>query len=170
MIERVQMGVPLSAAEKLQAIPSFWSTWIVELEKKYVLETGTLGERLTWDQTRGRPFQFLASFVILAYNWPQSQRNPSAIQITAFLSRSDKVGHAISTQTSVPSSHTALLQPDANFKARIEMALGILVDVAINYYDVAFGHYANRMAPVGESVHYLTFSYPCSAQMPRPPS
>ena len=88
--ERVQLGVALSAPEKLQAIPSPWTEWIIELQKKYVTEDNTLQSNMSWETNRGRPFQALTAFVILAYD-PSRQPLPTYPIMTKFLERSDPV-------------------------------------------------------------------------------
>ena len=84
------MGVALSAPEKLQAIPGPWAEWIIELQKKYVTEENTLGDRMVWDQKRGRPFQVLTASIMLAYD-PGRQFQPTATTMTKYLQRSDPV-------------------------------------------------------------------------------
>ena len=85
------MGMPLTTAEKMQAISSPWSNWIIELQKKYITEEGTLGDKFRFDQTRGRAFQALGAFVILAYQYPERQTTLYYTVQSAFLSRSDQV-------------------------------------------------------------------------------
>ena len=90
MVERVQMGVSLSASEKLQAIPGPWTMWIIELQKKYVLEEDTLGHLLTWDTSRAKAFQGLVAFIMMAYD-PSRQTQPTYPAMTPFCQRSDPV-------------------------------------------------------------------------------
>lgn len=123
------MGVSLSTAEKLQAIPGPWPKWIIELQRKYVMEENTLGAKITWDQTRGKPFQNLAGFVILAHD-PEVQKSvPSAQAINTFISRQDS--------------------PDEHFKRKIEMALSLFVEIAVSHFGDSFGAVENRVAPAG---------------------
>lgn len=87
------MGVALSAPEKLAAIPGRWSEWIGELQMKYVTEQGTLGEKLEkdkWDTSRGRPFQSLTAFVMMAYDTTRNSA-PTANTMRVFLERLDPV-------------------------------------------------------------------------------
>lgn len=117
IFQRVQLGVALSSAEKLQAIASPYTTWLGELLKKYVFQDGTLKDLITWDTTRGKPFQSFASIAI----WCQ---DPSAI---AALS---------------PSKYHAYLDrqdpPDAAFRRRFEKAISLLVNLATNHYEGVF--------------------------------
>jgi hypothetical protein len=130
MAERVQMGVSLSAAEKLAAIPGPWPTWIVELLKKYVAEVGTLSTAITWDQSRGRPFQIIAGFIQMAVDPNAKATIPSAQQLNKFLHRADP--------------------PDRHFKHKIEMALSLFVNIATEHFGESFGVVEQRVAPVGE--------------------
>ena len=67
VVERVQMGSPLTAAEKLQSISSPTVTWLTEMVKKYVGEEDTLADRMNWDVSRGRPFQHFASMTYMCW-------------------------------------------------------------------------------------------------------
>jgi hypothetical protein len=89
-IERVQMGAPLSAAEKLQAIPGELTTWLNELLKKYVLEEDTLSEYMDWDVSRGKPFQNLASMAYMCW-YTESRKPVTPTDIKKWLLRSDGV-------------------------------------------------------------------------------
>lgn len=84
------MGVALSAPEKLQAIPGPWTEWIIELQKKYIIETHTLGDKLDWDTKRGKPFQALTAFIMLAYEANQTTA-PTSSLMAKFLNRGDPV-------------------------------------------------------------------------------
>lgn len=129
------MGVSLSAAEKLAAIPGPWPTWIVELLKKYVGEVGTLGTAITWDQSRGRPFQIVAGFVLMALDPGAKATIPSAQMLNKFLHRADP--------------------PDKLFKHKIEMALSLFVKIATEHFGDSFGVVEPRVAPVGEWITHL---------------
>lgn len=122
------MGMSLSAAEKLQAIPGPWPIWINELIKKYVSEPETLKE-LDWDQTRGRPFQNLAGFIIMAYDFTKPII-PSSIMITRFLERNDP--------------------PDQFFRKKVEMALSLFVNIATEHFADSLGVVKKRLAPAGK--------------------
>jgi hypothetical protein len=128
------MGVSLSTAERLQAIPGPWPTWVTELIKKYITEPGTLGTAITWEQKRGRPFQNIAAFIILAYE-PDRNSVPSAQAIEAFFKRDDA--------------------PDRHFVRKVEMALSLFVNIAVEHFDESFGVIEARIAPVGECLSAL---------------
>ncbi|BEJ12104.1 hypothetical protein CspHIS471_0205640 [Cutaneotrichosporon sp. HIS471] len=128
IFQRVQLGMPLSAAEKLQALGGHWTTWITHLEKKYVVEPGGLKDKLPkFDIGRGRPFQVLASLCMIAYD-PESKTFPTSTTITRFLERGDR--------------------PERSFQRKVEMTLAILVAIATDFYDTAFETVEQRVAPV----------------------
>ena len=91
LAERVQLGVALSAAEKLQAIPGPWSSWIAELLKKYVYEEGTLADAVTWDTRRAKPFQHVLSMSVLCYDPSRISKPPTSTELAKWLGRSDGV-------------------------------------------------------------------------------
>jgi hypothetical protein len=124
------MGMPLSAAEKLQALGGHWSTWITQLEKKYIIAQGGLKDTLPkFDVGRGRPFQVLASLVYMVHD-PESRAVPSNVMMGRFLERGDR--------------------PERPFQLKVEMTMAIFVALATDYYDLAFGTVEQRVAPVGE--------------------
>ncbi|WWD22834.1 hypothetical protein CI109_107328 [Kwoniella shandongensis] len=127
IFQRVQMGVALSPAEKLQAIPGPWPEWILALERKYIAEPDTLSTILDWDIKRGKPFQNLAGFLMIAID-TSKQVVPTAASQKAFVSRADP--------------------PEGGFKKRVEMALSLFINLASNHYDLAFKSTPKRLAPV----------------------
>jgi hypothetical protein len=139
--ERVQLGVALSAAEKLQALAGPWGEWVTELQKKFIIGAGTLSELLPkLDISRGRPFQILLSYIMIAND---AQRIvPTSSNQTKFLSRTDQV----STST------LGLLtrQPEPEFRRKIEMAMSILIEICTDYYQEAIATVEARVAPAGE--------------------
>lgn len=88
--ERVQMGAPLSAAEKLQAIPGELTNWLNELLKKYVLEEDTLTDHMVWDVSRGKPFQIVASMAYMCW-YTDSRKAVVATDLKKWLERSEGV-------------------------------------------------------------------------------
>ena len=90
-VERVQMGAPLMAAEKIQAIPGVLTTWINELLKKYVLEEDTLTEHMDWDTFRGKPFQNVASLAYMCW-YTESRKAVTVTDLRKWLEKSEGVG------------------------------------------------------------------------------
>lgn len=122
--------MPLSAAEKLQALGGKWSPWITNLEKQYITAEGGLQSMLPkFDTGRARMFQSLVSLVMMDYD-PKSHVVPSNTKMTQFLSRGDS--------------------PERTFQKKVEMTLSIFVNLATDYYEQAFDTVEQRVAPVGE--------------------
>ncbi|PPQ95752.1 hypothetical protein CVT26_015878 [Gymnopilus dilepis] len=89
VFQRVQLGMPLTAAEKLQAIASPWAQWIWHLESKHISLENGLGEKLQWDTKRGREFQNLAHMVFCCEGLPE-QHLPSPQKMEKWMSRLDE--------------------------------------------------------------------------------
>ncbi|WWC97185.1 hypothetical protein V866_004064 [Kwoniella sp. B9012] len=130
VFQRVQLGVQLSTAEKLQAHGGPWPDWIGELIKKYVTAEETLGKQLNWVTNRGRIFQNLLGFVATAReSSPNKIWTPGAAGLKNFVARGDA--------------------PDQDFKNRVSLALSIFINIAYNHFDEAFGTTTTtRIAPV----------------------
>ncbi|KZT21179.1 hypothetical protein NEOLEDRAFT_1074056 [Neolentinus lepideus HHB14362 ss-1] len=78
IFQRVQLGMALTVAEKMQAISSPRATWISGLQEKWVLsDSHGLANIMDWDTKRGRDYQNLAQFVYLCGTWP-NQTVPTA--------------------------------------------------------------------------------------------
>ncbi|EIW83162.1 hypothetical protein CONPUDRAFT_121609 [Coniophora puteana RWD-64-598 SS2] len=92
IFQRVQLGMSLTAAEKLQAISSPWAEWISDLEARHVSgppDGGGLSEVLAWDTKRGRDFQCIAQLVYCCDGLPEKFL-PTAQKLERWLSRIDK--------------------------------------------------------------------------------
>ncbi|KAI9462076.1 hypothetical protein HD554DRAFT_2027739, partial [Boletus coccyginus] len=68
---RVQLGVALTPAERLQALVGPWSTVIREIQNQVLGEEGFEGY-LDWGHARGRDFQCLATIGYLIENHPKT--------------------------------------------------------------------------------------------------
>jgi len=88
IFQRVQMGMPLTAAEKLQAISSPWAQWISQLESKHIGHEEGLAEKLDWDTKRGRDFQNVAHMVFCCDGLPD-EGLPTAQKIEKWMNRED---------------------------------------------------------------------------------
>ncbi|KAF9265326.1 hypothetical protein L218DRAFT_986493 [Marasmius fiardii PR-910] len=84
VFQRVQMGVPLTAAEKLQAISTPRSTFVKELRSKYLTKQKLGNPAIPWDRSRSRDFHTLSLFVYYASQWnpafPASMAAMSTLQ------------------------------------------------------------------------------------------
>lgn len=92
IFQRVQLGMTLTAAEKLQAISSPWAQWIGELEARHVTVDGGLSHVLQWDTKRGRDYQNIAHMVYCCDGIPKQQLLPTAQKVEKWLSRVDEPG------------------------------------------------------------------------------
>ncbi|KAJ8698390.1 hypothetical protein PTI98_005104 [Pleurotus ostreatus] len=77
IFQRVQLGVALTAAEKLQAIASPWSEWINSLRSKHILIDNGLSVLLAWDTSRARDFQNIAQIVYCCDKLASSVSTPT---------------------------------------------------------------------------------------------
>lgn len=129
IFQRVQLGMSLTAAEKLQAISSPWAEWISELEARHVAVEGGLSHVLEWDTKRGRDFQNIAYLVCCCDGLPETQHIPTAQKMEKWLCRVDK--------------------PTEKFKSEIEEVLREFWNIAANpTLDAGFKKIGRRLAPV----------------------
>ncbi|CAL1701804.1 unnamed protein product [Somion occarium] len=84
IFQRVQLGMALTPAEKMQAINTKRATFIRELSAKFV-QNG-LGTYLDWDTSRAADFRGVASAVYCIDNWPTTNP-PSLVILTKWLSQ-----------------------------------------------------------------------------------
>jgi hypothetical protein len=90
IFQRVQLGMQLTAAEKLQAISSPWADWIADLELRHVnIDNRGLASVLEWDTTRGRDFQCIAQLIYCCDGLPDHPL-PTAQKLEKWLKRVDK--------------------------------------------------------------------------------
>ncbi|KAI0367878.1 hypothetical protein BV20DRAFT_530564 [Pilatotrama ljubarskyi] len=71
IFQRVQLGVALTAAERMQAIPGPWPALIREVQSIVLGDEG-FGEDLDWGHDRGRDFQCLATIIHLIDTHPST--------------------------------------------------------------------------------------------------
>ncbi|KAJ3488586.1 hypothetical protein NLI96_g2734 [Meripilus lineatus] len=83
IFQRVQLGMALTPAEKMQAINSPTATFIRELAREYV--TDGLADLLEWDTNRGSDFRSLTTAVFAIQKWKSLSTPPSPAQLTTFL-------------------------------------------------------------------------------------
>ncbi|KAF6762289.1 hypothetical protein DFP72DRAFT_1148707 [Ephemerocybe angulata] len=74
IFNRVQLGSPLTSAEKLQAVNSATAAWLGALEQRFLLIKGGLLELIDLDTGRARAYQNLAN---LAYTCEATSPAPS---------------------------------------------------------------------------------------------
>ncbi|KAJ2934522.1 hypothetical protein H1R20_g2569, partial [Candolleomyces eurysporus] len=128
MFRRVQLGMVLTAAEKLRAISSPTATWISQLEDQHVLIDEGLADALTWDLSRGKPFHNIMQMVYCCDGYPEEERT-SFGGITKWLERT--------------------VEPSPAFKADINKVLKDLWQIATTRnLKSPFAAGAPRLAPV----------------------
>ncbi|KAH9850421.1 hypothetical protein C2E23DRAFT_835051 [Lenzites betulinus] len=84
IFQRVQLGVALTVAERMQAVAGPWPSLIREVQS-IVLGDDGFGEDLDWGHDRGRDFQCLAAIINLIHTHPATAF-PSAPRIERWLS------------------------------------------------------------------------------------
>ncbi|KAI0356390.1 hypothetical protein OH77DRAFT_1401547 [Trametes cingulata] len=89
IFQRVQLGMPLTAAEKLQAINSPWQEFISELEARFITPEDGLTSTIDVDVGRGRDFQLVAQLVYCCEQYPVHAQ-PTAKNLEKFLQRADQ--------------------------------------------------------------------------------
>ncbi|KAL4071943.1 hypothetical protein J3A83DRAFT_4093033 [Scleroderma citrinum] len=93
IFQRVQLGVALTPAERLQAIVGPWPTVIRDIQSHILGEDGFEGY-LDWGHARGRDFQCLASIGYLIEHYPKSSV-PSAKVLEKWLHRTEPVKQSL---------------------------------------------------------------------------
>ncbi|KAI0063589.1 hypothetical protein BV25DRAFT_1824146 [Artomyces pyxidatus] len=130
VFQRVQMGMSLSPAEKMQAISSPWANWINELEGRYISVSGGLADLIQFATKRGRNFQNLASMAYCALGADDDLRPvASAPKLTKWLNGTDG--------------------PTEGFKSKFNSALTRLLEIAPDdTLNQAFRKIEAKVAPV----------------------
>ncbi|KAH9946736.1 hypothetical protein B0H21DRAFT_662598, partial [Amylocystis lapponica] len=89
IFQRVQLGMALTPAEKLQAINSDTATFIRELQTQYV--TDGLASTLDWDISRGADFRCLSTSVYNMVRWPSLSTLVSLAQVQGWLQQTSSL-------------------------------------------------------------------------------
>ncbi|OSD02329.1 hypothetical protein PYCCODRAFT_1467972 [Trametes coccinea BRFM310] len=77
IFQRVQLGMALTPAERLQAISSHVTTFVRELVDTYILDPNGLAENIEWDTSRANDFRTIATAVYAMSKWPKLTTVPS---------------------------------------------------------------------------------------------
>ncbi|KAF8274630.1 hypothetical protein EI94DRAFT_1712759 [Lactarius quietus] len=130
VFQRVQLGMSLTSAEKLQAISSPWADYITHLEKTHVTIDNGLIDVIPFDDTRGRAFQNIAQFVYCCAGLPAAQRIPSTAKLEKWLMAPDE-------------------RPSSAFRDAIGLVLGLLWEIAgSTEHDAPFRCFKAKVSPV----------------------
>ncbi|KAJ8692036.1 hypothetical protein PTI98_011549 [Pleurotus ostreatus] len=97
IFQRVQLGMALTPAEKLQVINTSRASYVRDLLKDYVddEERGLAGDDLDWDRSRGADFRCLAQTVHLITKWKEVTTVASIPQLEKWLSSSEPLEDAL---------------------------------------------------------------------------
>lgn len=80
IFQRVQLGMALTPAEKLQVINTPRARFVRELQQQFLKESDALaGEYLEWDRTRGSDFRCIAQTVFTLDNFGPAMKNVGTI-------------------------------------------------------------------------------------------
>lgn len=90
MFSRVQMGVPLSPAEKLGAVKGPWGDYFRELVKRFFDEKDANLQHIA-KLDRGKDFQLMAQICLYVIHYAQDRYTPLSGIIATFL----KVSHTL---------------------------------------------------------------------------
>ncbi len=127
IFQRVQLGIPLTAAEKLQAHSSPWAQYISHLTSSFINSDTGLTNHIELDTSRGRDFQAIAQMVFCCDGLPE-QRFPTAHKLDVWLQQTEP--------------------PKKAFKDAVKECLRVFRFVASTPgYDVGFKEVKNRVAP-----------------------
>jgi len=126
IFQRVQLGMTLTVAEKLQAISSPRAEWVSTLQAMFVNSDGGLSDTLHWVVSRGRDFQGVAQLCYCCWNLP-SFSSPTVSKLEKWLVTSG--------------------EPSKQFKKQVQQVLEKFIDLADNY-PKGFTGIKERVAPV----------------------
>ncbi|KAI0740090.1 hypothetical protein C8Q76DRAFT_706718 [Earliella scabrosa] len=88
IFQRVQLGMALTPAEKLQAITGPHADFVRQLLDTYVIDSG-LAEAISWDVSRANDFRGLAMAVYSISRWPHLNTLPGPSVIESWLQEAD---------------------------------------------------------------------------------
>ncbi|KAH8826521.1 hypothetical protein DL96DRAFT_1608203 [Flagelloscypha sp. PMI_526] len=69
VFQRVQLGMALSASEKLQVVASARSEFVRDIIQNFVNHDAPLATNLEWDRTRGNDFRYVAASILTMQKW-----------------------------------------------------------------------------------------------------
>ncbi|PPQ73754.1 hypothetical protein CVT24_006945 [Panaeolus cyanescens] len=75
LFRRVQLGMSLNSAEKLQAISSSWADWITALDTRHLSNPAGLGSLITIESSRSRSFLNLTQLIAACETYRVKWRN-----------------------------------------------------------------------------------------------
>ena len=135
--ERVQMGMALTPAEKLQALNTPYVKYISTLLQQYIHEpqSGMTLYLNDWDRARGRDFQNLTIMMSLIEIYPEKRNNFAASSLQSWLRRTDPIENGL--------------------KKKMEAALECMIEIARDYPEHSVTIVSRRMSPLGKQFMLL---------------
>ncbi|KAJ3541922.1 hypothetical protein NMY22_g3705 [Coprinellus aureogranulatus] len=129
IFQRVQEGVPLTSAERLQAVASPMAEWLSGLENQYIHNEGGLASLIRLEVKRGRDFQNLAHMVFCCEGLPFEERFATSHKVTPWMNREEA--------------------PSSSLKKAVEHTLRDFVTIATDKrYNQGFRTIEKKVAPV----------------------
>ncbi|KAL0059216.1 hypothetical protein AAF712_014062 [Marasmius tenuissimus] len=144
IFKRVQLGVPLSAAEKLQAITTPRVKFIQELRSRFMVPEKLGSSSIPWDRSRCRDFHSLALCLHYAVTWDFTIPNSPLIS-------SDALGQWLSGQHerekgTKPDDISVPEELQTHTTKTLEVMSQLFTDPAYNQPFVSFSHNGIRKA------------------------
>ncbi|KAF8514206.1 hypothetical protein BU17DRAFT_52702 [Hysterangium stoloniferum] len=130
IFQRVQLGMSLTVAEKLQAVSSPRAEWVSTLQAMFVNSEGGLSDTLHWVVSRGRDFQGVAQLCYSCWNLPNFS-TPTVSKLEKWL--------------------VAPGEPSTQFKMQVQQVLEKFIDLgeySSDNYRKGFTGIKERVAPV----------------------
>ncbi|KAI5451278.1 hypothetical protein NCC49_001874 [Naganishia albida] len=126
IFQRVQMGMALTPAEKLQALNTPYVKYITSLLQQYIYppEGGLWNYLQDWERARGKDFQNLATIMQIIEIWPEKKTNFGAASLQSYLRRTDPI--------------------EDDLKIKLEAALECMVEIARDHQEVAISAISRR--------------------------
>ncbi|KAF5333571.1 hypothetical protein D9611_002455 [Ephemerocybe angulata] len=129
IFNRVQLGSPLTSAEKLQAVNSATAAWLGALEQRFLLIKGGLLELIDLDTGRARAYQNLANLAYTCEGLPNEER----------FATSGKISQWVATSPA----------PSKQLKRTVEDSLQTFISIAADKaHNQAFRTIDKKVAPV----------------------
>uniref|UniRef100_A0A8H7XPV9 GmrSD restriction endonucleases N-terminal domain-containing protein n=1 Tax=Psilocybe cubensis TaxID=181762 RepID=A0A8H7XPV9_PSICU len=95
IFQRVQLGMALTPAEKLQVVKTYRSDFVRELQNIYMKEEGTLSNgALQWDTSRGGDYRGLAQALYCMDKLESGFKNVGMPQLEKWLSNDQRLEHS----------------------------------------------------------------------------
>ncbi|KAF8882218.1 hypothetical protein CPB85DRAFT_1339740 [Mucidula mucida] len=127
IFQRVQMGVPLRPAERLQALSTPHADWVGQLVEHYIRIENGISEHIDWQTKNGADFYNVA-MAVYACDYMENQPTPTSTTVERWLKRSES--------------------PEPQFRAKItNMLRTFRILASKKKYNKAFKTMTKRVAP-----------------------